>query len=352
MDHQYIKLYNAGSSADAAYLLEEGTVYFYLSTVDKYSLTGKNIIIGSTELIMHRLLSSAAERIETAVTDDASKLKKISAERFLPGLETYSFAMNVSMVLARQVLLTNNIIQKNLAALAGDEKKVKELSMDFFKIVHRLREEYAKRKLPWLKTLIQQHADTLTYKKGEAYSKSSEPVRLRVESGSTDRDVEYPIGSVVFEEGTDGNEMFILKSGMLDVVIKGNKVASIDEPGTVIGEMALLLGERRTATLAARNRVIMTGVRKEDLKDLVSHQPDFLSCIAQTLAKRHFYNVQKIGHINESLAEQTIDHEMSGAKQVPHSQRAFKELSHLKEAVEESVREKKAEFLQDLVDTL
>lgn len=352
MGQQYIKLYGAGSSADAAYLLSEGTVFFYLSTVDKYSITGKNVIIGSTELILRHLLSVPTERVETAVTDDASKLKKIAAGRFLPGLDTYSFAMNVSMVLARQVLLTNNIIQKNLAAMEGDEKKVREFALEFFKIVHRLQEEFTKRKLPWIRTLYQRHAETLTYKKGEAYHKSSEPVRIAVETGRSDRDREYPIGSIICEENTDGNEMFILKSGTLDVIIKGNRVASIDEPGTVIGEMALLLGERRTATLAARNRVIMTVVRKEDLKDMVERQPDFLSSIAQTLAKRHYYNVLKVGHINESLAGKDIDREVSGVRQVAHSQHAFKELKLLKQAVEETVREKKADFLYDLADAL
>lgn len=351
MSGNFIKLYAVGAAVDSAFFLDEGSVYFYASAADKYAITGKNLIIGSTEIIMKHYGETDTSRVETAVTDGASMVKKISIEKFLEGLSGYSFAMNASMVLAKQVLLTNQIIQKNITVLEGDEKKTKEYTVEYYTIVHRLQKEYDKRRLPWLKVVVDEFTHTLTYKKGEAYYKSSEPVRITTADSLSNKDVEFKRGDVICAEDTEGTEMYILKSGSLDVVIQGNKVASIDEQGTVIGEMALLLGEKRTATLTAKNNVIITKIRKEDLKEVAEKQPDFLSCIAETLAKRHFYNIAKISHINKSIAEQAIDREAEGQKPMLHSLHAHKDLSNLKNRIEEVSHGKNVDFLRDLIDT-
>ena len=128
MSDAYIKLYAAAAPADSAYLLDEGSVYFYASNADKYAITGKNLIIGSTEIIMSRLLGIETDRVETAVAGAGSAVKKIPVDKFLSGLKTYSFALNTSMVLAKQVYLTGEILQKNMSALEGDEKKVRDTS--------------------------------------------------------------------------------------------------------------------------------------------------------------------------------------------------------------------------------
>ena len=106
--------------------------------------------------------------------------------------------------------------------------------------------------------------------------------------------------------------MYILKSGSIDVIVKGSRISTIDEPGTVIGETALLLGEKRAATLKAKNTVVMTRIRKEDLKEVAEKQNDFLPGIATSLARRHYYNVARIETVNKSLVEQTTDRKESG----------------------------------------
>src|SRR5208337_148298 len=206
--------------------------------------------------------------------------------------------------------------------------------------------EYDKRKLPWLKELIQEFLDTLTFKKGEAYHKSAEPVKLQGSTNISDRDEEFQKDTVICEENSIGNEMFILKSGNLDVIVKGNKVATIDQPGTVIGETALLLGETRNATLKAKNRVIVTRISKADLSEVSRQQADFLPSIAKTLAKRHYYNISKIDSINKSIAEHNIDKEILGKKQVSHAERTLRDLNKLKQTIEDMTRGKDADFLR------
>lgn len=353
MSGNYVKLYAATGAADSVYFLSEGSVYFYLSNVDKYAITGRNLIIGSTEIIMTRLLGADTGRLETAVADGGSDVKKISLDKFMQGLAAYSFALNAAMVLAKQVLLTGQILQKNMSDLEGEEKKMRNYAETYYTIMERLKQEYDKRRLPWLKELVEEFKDTLTNKKGEAYCKSAEPSTMTMVEALSDRDVEYQRGSVICEENTAGNEMFILKSGTIEVIMKGSRISTIDQSGTVIGETALLLGENRAATLKAKNTVIMTRIRKEDLRDVAEKQKDFLTSIATSLARRHYYNVARIEAVNKSLAEQLIDKETTGGdKQAVLSRRAHHELNILKARLEDVVMEKKADFLGDVMKSL
>jgi CRP-like cAMP-binding protein len=353
MNENFIKLYAATVPADSVYFLDDGSVYFYASNADKYAISGKNLIIGSTEIIMSRLLGIETDRLETAVASAGSSLKKIPIDKFLAGLKTYSFALNASMVLAKQVYLTGEILQKNMRALEGDEKKVREMAITYYIIVTRLKQEYDKRRIPWIKSLAEEFEDTLIYKKGEALHRSTEPVHMANSAQLSDKDVEFQRGTIICEENTPGSEMYILRSGSLDVIVKGVRISTIDEPGTIIGESSLLLGQKRAATMIAKNTVIMTRIRKEDLKDVAEKQADFLCGIASTLAKRHYYNLTRIEHVNKMLAEQSIDREIAGGgdKSVFIIKRASHDLNQLKEKIEDTVREKKADFFQDLVST-
>lgn len=349
MSEDYIRLYNASTEANAAFFLNEGSVYFFASTEDKYVITGKNLIVGATEIIMKRLMNIDTGRIETAVTNKTSTVKHMTADKFMEGMEKFSFLLNVAMVLARQVLLTNGIINRNLQSLSGEENRERDACIEYYRIVERLRDEFARRKLPWIKTLVQETESSLTFKRGEALCKSSEPVRLNASTAISDCDVEYPRGAVICEEGTTGAEMYILKSGTVAVSIAGNQVATIDEAGTVIGEMALLLGEKRSATLTAKNNVLITKISKNDLKSVAERDPAMITGLAISLAQRHYYNVVKIGSINRSIAEQAIDGE-AGAKNPLSAHRPARDLTMLKSRVEDVVSEKRVDYLKDLVD--
>jgi hypothetical protein len=60
-------------------------------------------------------------------------------------------------------------------------------------------------------------------------------------------------GEALVEQGDQGEELFLLFDGVLAVVQDGQQVAEVG-PGAILGEMALLEGGRRTATLRAVTR--------------------------------------------------------------------------------------------------
>jgi Cyclic nucleotide-binding domain len=57
-------------------------------------------------------------------------------------------------------------------------------------------------------------------------------------------------GEMLVEQGEEGQDLFLLLDGMLDVEVGGQVVAEVG-PGTILGERALLEGGRRTSTLRA-----------------------------------------------------------------------------------------------------
>ena len=351
MSENFIKLYTADSSPDCAYLLNNGIVFLYDSTMDKYTIKGQNLIIGSTELIMNKLLNGETLRLETAVASGDSIVKKIPADTFISALNTFSFLTNTSIVLAKQVMLTSRILNKNIEALKGNDKQLNDLSIKYYKAVFKLNQEYEKRKLPWLVEVSKKHLNSLNYKKGEAFYRSQDSMTIESSNQLSDKMVEYPRGSIICKENTDGEEMYILESGVIDVEIGGNTVATIEKKGSVIGEMALLLNEKRTATLKSKNNVVITIIKKKELKEICERQSDFMKSIAISLAQRHYYNVIKINTINKSIADYHLDN-ISDDKIVTQIEKLQESLNKLKDEIDDLIYKKHAEFLKPIIDEL
>ncbi len=349
----YIRLYQQSTEPKEAFLLVSGNVYFFISETDKYAIRGNNLIVGSTELILGSIGGMSTPRLETAVTDTGTQIKKMPPEKFTASLSSYSFILNVSMVLAKQVMLTNGIINRNSRLLEGDEKKSRELCAEYYRIVSRLQKEYDKRRLPWLKEFVKKYETSLTFKRGEALERAAEPTKIVTGGALESKLVDFPRGSVICEEGSGGSEMYILESGSIDVYIGGAKVTSISEQGTVFGEMALLLGEKRTATLKAGNDAVLTVVTKNDLKEIAQNDMDIFRQIAASLAKKHYYNIEKIGALNQIIIEREIHGDEEKREQKRRElQHATTELLSLKNELTKLHGSKPAEFLDDLVESL
>src|SRR5260370_17710955 len=66
-------------------------------------------------------------------------------------------------------------------------------------------------------------------------------------SGGVRRDVSA--GAFVVHEGHTTGHLFVLIEGRLEVIKGDTVVASITEPGAIVGEMSVLLHQAHTATL-------------------------------------------------------------------------------------------------------
>lgn len=68
---------------------------------------------------------------------------------------------------------------------------------------------------------------------------------------------DYPVTvlgprGVLVEEGAKTGRLYVLKSGDLEVVRDGSVVAAMDAPGSIVGEMSVLLDQPHTATVRSR----------------------------------------------------------------------------------------------------
>jgi len=341
-------LYIKEAEASEVFIIQEGEIYYYISNTDKYTLKGKNFVVGATELVLSHYLDIPTKRLETLYVTENSNVKKLSLEKFHQGVSNFSFLLNIAMVIARQVILTNDIIQKNKNVLIGKERDHKDICIEYYHIASILVDEYNKRKLPWLKNLVNKFQPSLTYKQGEIYAKAIDPVKIVQTKELDSKTIEISKGTTLCEEGTIGNELFILQSGAIDVLIKGNKVASISEPGSIIGEIALLLGEKRSATLKARNNILLTKINKCDLKEISVSDTSFFFSIVKSLSKKHYNNVICIKDLVDKVIMDELDsNNEDRLKMLKSRENSLKELSTLRKELSDILFTQDAPYLKE-----
>ncbi|MDD5091532.1 MAG: cyclic nucleotide-binding domain-containing protein [Candidatus Wallbacteria bacterium] len=103
---------------------------------------------------------------------------------------------------------------------------------------------------------------------------------------------DFDTGEIICREGEEGREMYILASGRLGVFVGEQRVATISRKGSVIGEIAVLLGyrtgryEKRTATIRTITASQLVVVPGDNLEDYLQKDPDIIAHIAKELAER------------------------------------------------------------------
>src|ERR1041384_8024694 len=91
-------------------------------------------------------------------------------------------------------------------------------------------------------------------------------------------------GMDLIEQGGRTGQLYVLKDGELEVLRDGKHVTTIRTPGSVIGEMSVLLDAPQTATVRAISAVDFF-VIDNAIKVLRTH-PEWLLQIAKLLAQR------------------------------------------------------------------
>lgn len=97
---------------------------------------------------------------------------------------------------------------------------------------------------------------------------------------------DYEPEEAVFRQDTHGDGFFILKSGAVDVVKDGQVVATMMNPGTMLGEIGFILDEPRTASVIARTKSVILRVTGENLESVVREHPAIATKLLVTLARR------------------------------------------------------------------
>lgn len=106
--------------------------------------------------------------------------------------------------------------------------------------------------------------------------------------------VDVPAGATVCEEGTAGSEFFLVMSGTAHVSMAGKRLAEIG-PGAFFGEMALIDGGPRIATVSVATDLSLLVLNRREFRTVLRIGPsaveELLAVIGQRL--RESYAVQR-----------------------------------------------------------
>jgi CRP/FNR family transcriptional regulator, cyclic AMP receptor protein len=98
-------------------------------------------------------------------------------------------------------------------------------------------------------------------------------------------EVHIPEGAALMREGRTGRECFVLLEGEAIVSI-GNEAMAVLGAGDIVGEMAVLEHEPRTATVTAWSPVRALVFTTQEFDSVLDHVPAVAMRVMQALAQR------------------------------------------------------------------
>tara|TARA_R110002110_G_scaffold226755_1_gene441079 strand:+ start:175 stop:636 length:462 start_codon:yes stop_codon:yes gene_type:complete len=117
---------------------------------------------------------------------------------------------------------------------------------------------------------------------------------------------EYEASKYVFKEGAHGAYMFFIVDGQAEVsqLVRGNKITVATlEPGRSLGEMSLLDGKARSATVKAITDLSLIVLKREDFNLLMEEHPRVGSRVVIGIAS---LLSRSLRHTTREFSEQTL----------------------------------------------
>lgn len=89
---------------------------------------------------------------------------------------------------------------------------------------------------------------------------------------------------ILVVQGEGGGDLYVLLSGELSVMRDGVEIASLSQPGTLVGEMSVLLGTKNSATVRARRESKLKMIR--DAARVLETEPRLAMRVGAVVAAR------------------------------------------------------------------
>ena len=101
----------------------------------------------------------------------------------------------------------------------------------------------------------------------------------------------------LINQGEEGESLFVLVEGLLEVSIQlegEKKHLTLLRPGSFLGEMALLTGEKRSADVTSTIESLVGELTKQSIMSLAEENPEILEKMTAVVAKRRLKNKEML----------------------------------------------------------
>jgi CRP-like cAMP-binding protein len=115
----------------------------------------------------------------------------------------------------------------------------------------------------------------------------------------------FKSGAILIKEGGDERKLFVLLEGQVEVLRKDTQVSYIEEPGSLFGEMSVLLDMPYSATVKALSAVKAYVI--DDPIAFLSSQPEIALELAALLARRLYYTTSYLVDLQQQAAGRRED---------------------------------------------
>jgi CRP/FNR family cyclic AMP-dependent transcriptional regulator len=97
--------------------------------------------------------------------------------------------------------------------------------------------------------------------------------------------IAFPAGSVIFNKGDPGGCMYVVQSGIVEMVI-GDKVIEVCGPNEAIGFMSVIDDAPRSSTARVKAAVELSVIDKRKFRFMIDEVPNFALYIMGAMARR------------------------------------------------------------------
>ena len=115
----------------------------------------------------------------------------------------------------------------------------------------------------------------------------------------------FKSGAVLIQEGGQEGKLFVLLEGQVEVLRKDTQVSYIEEPGSLFGEMSVLLDMPYSATVKALSTVKAYVI--DDPIGFLGSQSEIALELAALLARRLYYTTSYLVDLQQQAAGRRED---------------------------------------------
>jgi len=115
----------------------------------------------------------------------------------------------------------------------------------------------------------------------------------------------FASGEVILPEGVAFGKLYVLKEGQVEVQRRDTQVTLVDEPGSVFGEMSVLLDQPTSAVVRALSKVEAYEIN--DAMAFLMSKPEIAIHIAMLLARRLYYTTAYLVDLQQQAAGKRED---------------------------------------------